>query len=119
MTAWASPHPGHEGAAWCTTCLPAEAHAEAMELPDHPIHPAARDTQAARLALPTSRWGECRLCGQGEAGSEHLIRWCSAVHRAWTDIRAFKGPSTMATAIALAGPVPRRLRIFLHQVAFL
>ena len=25
----------------------------------------------------------CRLCGMGEAGAEHLLRWCPVVHGAW------------------------------------
>ncbi len=79
---------------------------------------------AWRLALPSTcgmprvgTYPTCPLCGNGEAGGEHLALHCTSVQQAWYDLTA----RSDTLVLALLQPVaPHLIAIkLLHQVSYL
>ena len=60
----------------------------------------------------------CPLCGQGEAGAEHLLLWCLAVVLAWRAWAGADARPVLAAALEPRGMEPL-LAPFLHQLSFL
>ncbi len=73
----------------------------------------------AQRALPKSAWGPCLLWGTGDNGSEQLVGWCLAVHRAWRGLREDGDPATFSQALTEDGRHDRRLAAVVHQASFL
>ena len=130
---WISPSATTRGVAWCGGCAPgavAAGHgwacaATLLAEGDPAFRQEAAsilDEHGGALALrrdgiPLRTGAGCPLCQLGEFGSEHLLRWCPAVARAWSILSS--GHKNITKAIRDAGPESRLLVTYLHQVSYL
>eukprot|EP00969_Alexandrium_andersonii_P063640 2801973-Alexandrium_andersonii.AAC.1 len=86
--------------------------------------PAARAWADARAPIPAAErlqveCGEepCRLCGLGDASSEHLLVGCPVVHLAWA--RLAPAPARpLLDATRSPGPEAEEVVNLLHQVSY-
>ena len=69
-----------DGVAWCSTCC--QRYDPCGEAPESPDTRALGDLPGPP-APETGSYRVCPLCGQGEAGSEHLAMFCPATRVAW------------------------------------
>ena len=129
--AWCSPRAGadthQEGKAWCQSCLRLWADGDNWALlPEGDIpaclRPRARELRRQRGHLAgfcdqPSAWGACPLCGHGEAGAEHLWRWCPAAAAAWHQCAG--GESSWHRALSGETELLRMLAVVASQVVFL
>ena len=139
---WRTPHPDKEGLEWCHGCSPFPDGAPARTVlgrlrqhdargPRDPDDEAAgpgtrpQDALADFLHQPGARWhdtdaspfGACPLCGAGEVGAEHVLRWCPAVAHAWHLLQPGGGP--FDDAVRGGHGCPQDTASLIHQAAYL
>lgn len=133
---WRTPHPEREELAWCQRCLPFGGRAPARDLltelaiaegwaaapgqrpdPDAILGALTRRGDGTGYDWGPSPYGPCPLCGCGEAGSQHILRWCPAVATAWANLQQDGTTLDEATRVLL-GSAPDATAL-LHQAAYL
>ena len=132
--AWITPSHTQDGIAWCAQCTPqavrdgngwALAFCDYPEAEDPPFSAAASaaagpepGTFPEHCFSIQSHHGACPLCRFGEFSSEHLLRWCPAVAKAWHT--AYGSPLVpLCTALCTHGPERRLAVRVTHQASFL
>ena len=110
--AWLTPHPDAPGLAWCGKCAG-----------DHGIldRGGAAGGSVAEEAILRTKSGPypvCPLCGEGETGAEHCIRWCKVARGAWTELVG-DPDAVWGNDLCVRGPRDALMARFCHQVAYL
>jgi len=120
---WLSPAQGHGDLAWCCRCSPPWDGKSWIPMPRQGRTPPQRccasphAPSSATLMTPPGLRATRTLCGIGEAGSEHLLRWCPAVASAWA--RLCPGAPALLEAVNQPGPWDPQAAQLIHQASFL